>query len=154
MRLLCFISGFNVFPVNTDEGSIVAELKEKIMEKNTKTLVDIDAHMLTLYRGEVDGSLSLRERMDALNLLSQRSSACIRLVEDDVTTYFSQRPLEPREYYVIVVIPEGELIYCGGVPVWLAVIDHAGTDLREGQRMPISTEITPAHKKVSWWYSD
>jgi len=104
------------YPAATSSRS-VDHLKDEVKKKKANALANIDADELPLHRAEIDLRFNKEERMDVLGGLSQSLNRCIALEEERLSKYFGDGHPEGWKYYFIVVIPEGESIYCGGVPV-------------------------------------
>jgi len=117
-KILCFVPGdHSTMLVNIDEQSWVAELKNKIKEMAPATLNGIDAHRLTLYRVEVDRTYDMQQCIDEFKRLSGNLNECTKLndVEKELSVFFGESPPEGKKYYILVQLPEGKSIHCGGI---------------------------------------
>ena len=119
--LFCFIPGSNsVCLVDIDETKTVGHLKDEIKKRNTKTLATVDVQELNLYRVEIGIEISNNRDtlVKELNQLSQNLNKALVLHEArQLPVYFGEgeRPSTGKGYYILVLVPEGESIYCGGV---------------------------------------
>jgi len=114
-QLPCFKSGdSSTFSVIIDEWSWVDALKDRIKEK--RALGNIATVHLTLYRVEVDEGYNKQERINELERLFQHLNECTELDEEQqLAKIFDESPVEGKKYYILVQVPEGKSIYCGGV---------------------------------------
>ena len=80
MRLLCIIPGASgkFFSTIIDEKQIVDELKDAIRAKKFRTLTDIDADSLTLYKIDVN-ALDEDQYTEGVNRLAQNLSTLHKL---------------------------------------------------------------------------
>ena len=117
MRIVCFVPGDrSTFPVDIEEHRWVADLKDKIKEKNPES--NIAAHHLTLYRVEVDTPCDEQKRIDELEQLSRNLDGRTKLDSEQVLSgLFGESPPQGKKYYVLVQVPEGKSIHCGGLPI-------------------------------------
>jgi len=123
-QLPCFKPGdSSTFSVIIDERRWVDELKDKIKEKRLAALGNIATVHLTLYRVEVDEAYNKQERIDELERLFQNLSECTELDEEQqLAEFFDQSPLKGKKYYILVQVPEGKSIHCGGVVLMANVV--------------------------------
>ena len=112
-NIFCFIPGdHSTFPVSIDETELVGNLKKEIKAENMETL----AHLgFKLYQAALDESYNKMMCISELNRLSQHLDECTELnARHKLSAVFGRRP-PGKEYYIIVQIPKGKSIYCGGV---------------------------------------
>jgi len=117
MRIICFVPGdHSTFPVDIEEHRWVADLKKEIIKENPAMFGNIDAHHLALYRVEVDEGYNKQERINELERLFQHLNECTELDEEQqLAEIFDESPVKGKKYYILVQVPEGKSIHCGGV---------------------------------------
>jgi len=119
MRIACFVPGnLSIFAVDIDEQRWVADLKEGIRNKKPNKFNNVDADELTLYRVEVDTPCDEQKRIDELEQLSRNLNGRTKLDSEQVLSgLFGESPPQGKKYYVLVQVPEGKSIHCGGLPI-------------------------------------
>lgn len=127
-NLDCFIPGDkNFLSIKIDKIEIVDRLKDAIKHKKEPELDAFAADALTLYRGAIDRSYhDKKARMNELRRLSEHLNECTELDDplQELSEIFSESLPTGKIYVILVRIPEGESIYCGGLlsltqPPWL-----------------------------------
>ena len=117
MSHLCcaLVEDCRVFVVNLDEIQIVEELKEAIQAKRKQALGAVDACLLTLYKGVINQTNDMEKRSREIKQLSENLQTCSKLDDPmgQPSTILQSLP-EGKIYIVLVKIPQGESIYCGG----------------------------------------
>ena len=116
-KIPCFIDGdSSIFPVNINGKSWVGDLKDKIKEKNPNTLGGIDARRLTLYRVEVDKHKVIRSAPTNVDEFKELSA------EQKLSGVWGKSPPKGKKYYILVKLPKGKSIHCGGVVLMADVV--------------------------------
>ena len=117
--VFCFLPGnSDVFQVDYNRRTTFGHLKEAIKQEKINTLGLIDAHLLKLYKINVDfdGIDHYRTIIDKMSKgcfqfdLKEELAPGSLLVSDN----FQE---QSNMIQILVEPPEGESIYCGGVPV-------------------------------------
>src|SRR6267154_796740 len=142
--IFCFIPGTkNIFPIDYDERTTVGHLKKEIHQQNLNMLRHIDAKDLTLYKISIGFS-----NLDHYRMILDRVTQGIftfdppkqELLPSLLVSTIFQEPSNQGMISILVEPPEGESIYCGGVPVatpslWLMVsVPPANWGLACGQQ--------------------
>jgi len=110
-KISCFVPGENsIFVVNIAEDSWVADLKNEIKEKKPARLGNIDANYLTLYRVEVDKLMIVKSAPTNIDECTKLDNA-----EQFLSDFFGKSPPEGKKYYILVQVPKGKSIHCGGI---------------------------------------
>ena len=128
--IFCFLPGTkNIFSVDYNEKTTVDHLKKAIRQENLDMVANIRAHDLTLYKISVGFS-----NLDHYRMILDRVTQGIftfdppkqELLPSLLVSTIFQEPSNQGMISILVEPPEGESIYCGGVPVatpslWLMV---------------------------------
>jgi len=117
-KIPCFIDGdSSIFPVNINGKSWVGDLKDKIKEQTPNTLRGIDACRLTLYRVEVDKHEVITSAPTNVGEFKELNDA-----EQKLSEIWGKSPPKGKKYYILVKLPEGKSIHCGGVVLMADVV--------------------------------
>ena len=114
--LCCVVGDDRLFSVNLDGIQTVDQLKEVTRVKRARLLGAFKACDLTLYKGEYDQSPNFGVCKREIKRLSENLHTCTELKDPrGQPSTILQTPSTRRKYVVLVQIPQGESIYCGGV---------------------------------------
>ena len=149
-NILCSLVGDGrLFSVNLDGIQTVHQLKEVTRVKRARLLGAFKACDLTLYKGEYDQSPNFGMCEREIKRLSENLHMCTELKDPQgQPSTILRNPSTGRECVILVQIPQGESIYCGGV-VLMADVANATRPRPCAIGLPLASSIQYLHPAVS-----